>query len=133
MKQELTDTCIYTVVSGTTLAENFARGGPATFAEGKSWVSGQKLWQKAVAADLAMPVVFADAADCSRLLYWGLLTEVKLDGKTATTYTVDRVRKLVGTHTPQELTLRKTGEKIAPNFIRPYAICVRPSFLNGDE
>lgn len=131
MAQELSDTCIYTIVSAKTLATASARGGATTFTGKKTWVTGYDLWQKAVAANLGMPIVFADAADCSRLLYWGLLTRVQFDDGVSTKYTVDRVRKLPGRHSPQELTLRSTGKKISLGFIRPYAICVTPSFLEG--
>jgi hypothetical protein len=131
MAQEFSDTCIYTIVSAKTLAEASVCGDAATFTEKKTWVTGYALWQKAVAVNLRMPIVFADAADCSRLLYWGLLTHVEVDNGVSTKYTVDRVRKLPGSHSPQELTLRSTGKKIALGFIRPYAICVTPSFLEG--
>jgi hypothetical protein len=131
MAQELSDSCIYTIVSAKTLAKASARGGAATFTEKKAWVTGYDLWQKAVAQNLGMPILFADAADCSRLLCWGLLTRVQFDDRTSTNYTVDRVRKLSGRHSPQELLLRSTGKRIAPGFIRPYAICVTPSFLEG--
>jgi hypothetical protein len=69
MAQEISDTCIYTIVSAKILAEVSVRGEAATFTEKKTWVTGHALWQKAVAANLRMPIVFADAADCSWLLY----------------------------------------------------------------
>ena len=130
MTHQLADSCIYTIVDAKKLAKASARSGPATFTEKKPWVTGHNLWQRAMSENLRMPVVFADANDCSRLLYWGMLSEIRFDGA-STKYTVDRVRKLPGRHSPQELTLRSSGKKIAPNFIRPYAICVTPSFLES--
>jgi 5-methylcytosine-specific restriction endonuclease McrA len=79
---------------------------------------------------MRFPVLFADATDCSRLAYWGLITAIDLDGDT-TRYTVDRARPLSGTHTPQELVKRSTGEHIAANYIRPYAVCRTPAFVTG--
>lgn len=128
MAQTFSDHCIYTIVSAKTLVKAATRGGAAAFTEKKPWVTGHNLWQKAVAENLRMPVMFADAEDCSRLLYWGSLTGIQFDG-TSTRYTVDHVRKLKDRHSPQELVLRSTGKNIAPGFIRPYAICVTPPFL----
>ena len=39
--------------------------------------------------------------------------------------------RLGGKHAPQELVLRSSGKKIAPGFIRPYAICETPPFVNS--
>jgi hypothetical protein len=39
------------------------------------------------------------------------------------------MRKIKGRHSPQDLLLKSTGKAIAPNFIKPYAICRTPSFL----
>jgi hypothetical protein len=109
------------------LAEAVGRTNSTEFSEGHPWVTGYDLWRKADAAGEPMPVV-ADAADCSRLLYWGILTKVVIEGKN-TRYSVKDVRKIEGKHVPQELELKSTGKKIAPNFIRPYAICKTPLFL----
>jgi hypothetical protein len=128
MAHAFSDHCIYTIVSAKKLAKAATRGSVTSFTEKKAWVSGYNLWHKAEAEDLPMPILFADAADCSRLLYWALLTEIQFDGD-ATKYTVDRVRKLKGRHSPQELVLRSTRKQIARGFIRPYAICLTPSFL----
>jgi hypothetical protein len=124
--------CIYTIVHINQLAKAAREGGPTTFPESRAWVTGQQLWQQARAAGLGFPVLFGDATDCSRLEYWGLLTGVEIKDK-ATSYIVDRVRPLPGSHTPQELVLRRTGEHIAPNFIRPYAICRTPAFLSAQD
>lgn len=132
MTNEFADSCIYTIVEAEKLAKAAAAGGRTTFSEKRPWVTGHDLWQQATRQNLRVPVLFADAADCTRLLYWGALSGVRLDGA-STRYTLDRVRKLSGRHAPQELTLRSTGKKIAPNFIRPYAICITPLFLEGNR
>ena len=46
---------------------------------------------------------------------------------------MDRIRALPGDHSPQELILHSTRMHIAPNFIRPYAICLTPAFLKDEE
>jgi hypothetical protein len=99
-----------------------------TFQEGQAWTSGSRLLAEAKEAGEDMPVVFADAADCSRLLYWGILTDVVVKDNT-TQYSVKSVQEINGQHSPQELLLKSTGNKIRPNFIRPYAICETPLFL----
>lgn len=124
----LTEYCVYTIKDPTLLADAASSGVSVTFSESKRWVTGHSLWKEAESENLAMPVLIGDAADCSRLLYWGLLTKVELT-ESGTNFTVDRVRQLDKLHTPQELELRSTGELIADNFIRPYAICKTPDFL----
>jgi hypothetical protein len=128
MANAFSEHCVYTIVHTDLLAEAARQGGPTAFRESKAWVTGRKLWQQAVAAGVGFPVLLGDATDCSRLEYWWLLTGVEIQGD-ATRFTVDRVRPLPGSHTPQELVLRSTGEYIAPNFIRPYAMCRTPGFL----
>ena len=81
-------------------------------------------------ANEGMPVIFADATDCGRLVYWGILSDIK-PGKLGMHSFVRSLRRLRGHHAPQELVLRSTGKTIAPNFIRPYAICRTPAFLNA--
>jgi hypothetical protein len=122
------DHCVYTILHPDLLADAARQGGPTTFQESKPWVTGRRLWQQAQAAGLGFPVLLGDATDCSQLEYWGLLTGVEV-GDAGTRFTVDRVRPLAESHTPQELVLRSTGEHIAPHFLRPYAICRTPDFI----
>ena len=124
----LSDHCIYTIASGVRLNAEANTRRPVQFTEKKTWTTGYRLWQDAKADGRPMPILLADAADCSRILYWGLLTGIET-GDGATTYTVDRVRPLPGKHAPQDLILRSTDRQIAPHFIRPYAICRTPRFL----
>jgi hypothetical protein len=120
--------CIYTIVHCDDLAAAARKRGAAPFHEKKAWVTGLALWRKAQKAGEEMAVLLGDATDCSKLVYWGLLTGVEVDS-TGTTFTVDRLRQFRESHTPQELKLRSTGKRIAENYIRPYAICVTPAFL----
>ena len=127
-KQAICEYCVYTIVEGKRLARLAKNRRQGQFDEGKPWTTASKLWQKARSADQAMLVLFGDAADCSHLLYWSLLTDVHVqDG--ATRYAIDRLTRLRGKHTPQELVLRSSGRNIAKDFIRPYAICMTPPFV----
>jgi hypothetical protein len=132
MTRAFSEHCVYTIVHTDLLAQAARQVSPTTFCESKAWGTGRQLWQQAQAAGVGFPVLLGDAMDCSRLEYWGLLTGVEIDDE-ATRFTVDRVRQLPGSHTPQELVLRGTGEYIAPNFIRPYAICRTPAFLSEQD
>jgi hypothetical protein len=122
------DYCIYTIVHRDRLARAARKGGCVTFREGRRWVTGHQLWREAKHAGTVMPVLLADAAWCSRLLYWGVLTAVKPSGA-GTTFTVDRLRKFLRPRRTQELVLRSKCRHIAPHFIKPYAICRTPRFV----
>jgi len=127
----LTDFCVYTIVSRDRLDPVALEGIPLVGRESRIWRAGDALREEAQKSGQSLPILLADAKDCSRLLYWGLLQEIELRPD-HTKYTVDRLRALPGRHTPQELVLRSTGEHIAQGFIRPYALCHTPRFLNID-
>jgi hypothetical protein len=127
MPGALSTFCIYTIARPDKLAA--ARKEAASyFEEHHCWTTGCRLWHEADADDLDMAIVFGDATNCSRLIYWGILTNV-IPGEGEAHYRVKSMRKFRGMHSPQELVLRSTGETIAPGFIRPYAICRKPSYL----
>lgn len=75
-----------------------------------------------------MPILFGDSTNCSRLIYWGILLDMYVDD-TGTEYTFGRLNKFGTGKKPQDLVLKSTGKNIAPNYIRPYAICRTPSFI----
>lgn len=122
------DRCVYTIVEKSRLWAASRHGAASdALTEGRRWVAGRKLLDEAKASDKAVALLFADAADCSQLIAWGLLDSVEIHDRT----TDFRFRDLraVTRHSPQELVLVSTGETIAPGFIRPYAICETPDFL----
>lgn len=122
--------CVYTIAHADKLKAIAASSGRSTLTERRAWVSAKTYLEQARADGLRLPIVFADAADCSRLLYWGTLTSIETAGN-VTRYTLESLTALPGEHTPQELTLVKTGRKLAPDFIRPYALCVTPEWLRA--
>ena len=124
----IAEDCVYTIVHKDILAEAARKGGPSTFTENKPWVTGFARWQRALKDGLSMAVLLGDATDCSKLIYWGILTKIQI-GEEGTNYTVDHLRRFAKQRKPQELVLRKSGKNIAPNFIRPYALCRTPSFI----
>lgn len=128
----LTEFCVYTIVSRDKLDPIALDRVPLVNSEARTWKAAATMLDEATAAGQSLPLLLADAKDCSRLLYWGVLQAVKLGDK-STEYRVDYLRSLSGRHSPQELVLRSTGEYIAPGFIRPYAICLTPTFLTLHE
>jgi hypothetical protein len=120
--------CVYTIVGGKELDRRYNKREASPFKEKRRWVTAEKEWLKGRSENMSMPVLFGDAAHCSRLLYWGLLTdlEVRDDG---TSFTVDYLRRLNGRRKTQDLVLLSTGKKIASGFIKPYAICYTPRYL----
>lgn len=129
---KLCSTCVYTIVQIDRLRDFAARGGVGAVSERRPWTSAERLLKEAHAAGLRLPVIFADAADCTRLHYWALLTTVN-PSSNGTTFAFEQMQPLPSGHTPQELILRSTGRPIAPGFIRPYAICRTPGFLRSAE
>lgn len=103
-------------------------GGSGTLTESKPWTSGLKLLEQARKANLDLPVLFADALDCSRLLFWARLTDIDITAG-GTRYTFERLTRLPGRRSTQELVLLSTGQTIAPGYIRPYALCQTPRFV----
>ncbi len=129
MAAHLSKYCIYTIVHGDKLPSSGQRRS-RTFREAKRWVTGLRLWRAAQDSGVAMPVLFADARDCSRVLGWGVLNNVELDSD-GTSYSVDHIRRFTELRRPQDLRLRTTGKRMAANFIRPYALCFTPAFLKA--
>lgn len=129
MSRPLAETCLYTILHPDALAHAANLRGPSTFVVKQRMVTAGARFREA-GAGRDFVVLFGDAADCTRLIYRGRLVAVSLPPEADDThYTVDSVAPLPPGHSPQELILESTGEPIAPNFIRPYAICRTPIFL----
>lgn len=122
--------CVYTIVNGEVLDAVALDRSPLIHTERKNWATAASYLNDAKSRNELVPVLLGDARDCSKLLYWGLLTRVDVH-ETGTTYEVDRLRQLPPSHSPQELVLSSTGKNIAPGFIRPYALCQTPDFLSA--
>src|SRR5262249_1731844 len=124
----LFDLCIYTIVHIDKLRKAEKNGGSGKFVEHNVWKTGRSLLNKARSATNVLPLLFADATDCSKLLYWAAIGDIQL-GEKETQYSFHQLQRLPGSHKPQELRLKSTGKTIAPGFIRPYATCHTPDFL----
>jgi hypothetical protein len=76
-----------------------------------------------------LAVIFSDGAICSRIVGWALVESIERHGA-GTALRFSRWQPLEGPCT-QELILRNSGEPIADGFIRPYALCVTPWFIQS--
>jgi hypothetical protein len=124
----LASSAVYTILHPDRLGEIAASARPTRLRETKRWVTAKKLFDEARRQDRDMGVLYADAAyDCSKLIYWGKVTQMDLDAH-GTSYTVTELANLTG-HRTQELVLCSTGEHIAEGYLRPYAVVRTPSFL----
>jgi hypothetical protein len=131
--------CIYTTVGKSDLLSATNSLGEGELEESKPWKGGWRLLQEAQAAKQDMPILFSDGAtDCSTLIYWAILQNISIDegkkgtkGSKCTKYRFKGLQDLPRQHSTQSLCLKSTGKKIAPYFIRPYAICHTPDFLNA--
>lgn len=120
--------CVYTIKHGDCLARDEKNGSSVDYTERRRWVAGSELLQHAQQRNEKMPLLLADATDCSTLVYWGFLKNIEVHDD-HTNYTIERVLRLAGDHKPQELILKSTSKPIAANYIRPYAICFTPDFV----
>lgn len=124
MPDGLLDSCIYTIATEDRLLQ--ASSDPSKWLEErKRWVRGSELFEQA--AGRAMPIVFADATNTSRLIYWAVLTDLKVIDR-GTRFRFTGLTPIRG-HSQQELRLLNGGKTIAPGYRRPYALCRTPSFL----
>ena len=74
-------------------------------------------------------MIFADARECSKLLAWGMLTDVKvMDG--GTKFGVAELYGL-GSLNRRKLTVASTGEPIPDGHRRPYVLCKVPKLLKA--
>ena len=122
------ESCVYTITHPDTLSHFERDGGCGFIDEVKQWPTAIKLWHEAQASNQALPIVFADATDCSKLIYSARVSSIVTDDE-GTQCQFFQLEPIKGRHSPQELTLLKTGEKIAPGFIRPYALVQTPRFV----
>jgi len=130
--QTFTSHSVYTIAHCDRLESAIRRNRPVRLTEGKRWVTAVTLFEQAQLFHQEMPILFGDAADCTCLVYWGILKDINLNPiESGTTFVAGRIRRFAKHHAPQELILRSSRRAIAPNFIRPYAICFTPHFLDG--
>lgn len=118
---------VYTTLAGTRFKQALDAGS-LTFNEGKRWTTAAHIFEEARAQNLRVALLVSDGAyDCSNLVGWALLDRVELSGHG--TQVRASVLRPLQRHRTQDLLLRDSGQAIAPDFIRPYALIHTPGFL----
>jgi hypothetical protein len=124
--------CVSTIVEMDQLKE-FYWEGSGRIAEGKPWTQAKALLDEARENHVRMPVIFSDAAqDSETLLCWAVIEDISIKDQT-TECRFSSVRRFRKNHGRQDLVLKETREHIKPMFIRPYAICRTPDFLDHES
>jgi hypothetical protein len=124
----LTDLCIYTIKHSKHLDATLAKDGRDTYTERKNWARAKQLLDSAKRSGQRLPIIFAPAEETRHLYAWALLDEV-MPGET-TTYTFSELRRFPEKRLKTTLVKARDGEPLAEKFIRPYAICNTPCYLN---
>jgi hypothetical protein len=128
MAQGLFKFCVSTIIDKKEIRRFLAQGN-GHFTENKAWKMAKTLFLESQQIGTRMPLILSDAAhDSEKLLCWATLLKIELDGD-KTMVEFDAVKTIPGKRGRTDLTLRSTGRPIAPMFIKPYAICVTPDFL----
>jgi hypothetical protein len=130
MNQPLSPFCVYTIRHQQDLHEAYRRGGIGQFTENKTWNTGHRLYLEAKKNGQWMPVVFASADLTDRLIYYATLKDVEInESDLTTTYEFTGLQQ-IASHLPlSSLKLRSTNRALSDNYIRPYAVCLTPSFV----
>lgn len=129
----LSEFCIYTILHSNKLKHFCRDGGTGIFTENKKWTAALALWERAEKENEQLPLIFAAAQSVSKLIYWGVITHLKPGPSTkpdSTTISFTGLKPIRGKlcfH--NSLRLRSTRKQLSDNFIRPYAICYTPNFL----
>jgi hypothetical protein len=125
MTVRLSDSCVYTIATLERLLEASRSGTPLH--ESKHWVKAAKLLRGARKLGRKLPIVFADARDCSAIIAWSILHSINVTAR-GTHYTIGRLWD-VPPSKPQDLRLLSSGDHLAAGHIRPYVLCRTPAFL----
>ena len=130
VSQPLSPFCIYTIRHHQDLDEAYRRGGNGQFTENTTWNTGNRLSMEAKKSGQRMPVIFASADITDRLIYYAMLEDVEINESDLTTTYEFKGLQQIASHLPlSSLKLRSTNRPLSNNFIRPYAICLTPSFV----
>lgn len=126
----LSDLSVYTIKHSNDLRATFENGGRGTYTERRRWVRAKQLLDEANRTGNRLPIIFAPAEATFDLFAWALLDEITMTETTC--YTFSHLRLFAPQ--PRKSTLRKAsdGQALDDRFIFPYAICVTPSYLQGE-
>jgi hypothetical protein len=121
---------VYTIRHSDELQRVHEHGGRETFTERKRWVRAKSLLEAAKRSGEELAVVFAPAQGTRYLFAWALLEEVVLEDK-QTKYKFSNMTLFSKRHRKTSLRKASNAQPLAETFIRPYAICHTPAFLQA--
>jgi hypothetical protein len=116
--------CVYTIKH----SDDLVAGRSDTFHERRPWAAAKRLLDDAERCGESVAVVFAEAENTDKLVAWAVLKEIQItpDG---TDYTFSKLTRFKKPLRPKTDLRKRNGEQLSGNFIRPYAICRKPKFL----
>ena len=131
--QSFSQFCVYTIVRTQKLDDVYNRGGSGGFTENKVWAFGSKLVIDAKKKGMRVPIIFGAAEDDSPkgLIYHAVLESVETDSSASTTeYKFSGLKPIDGIVPLSSLKLKSKNQPLSNDYIRPYAICYTPSFID---
>jgi hypothetical protein len=135
MGTALSEFCVYTILHSTELERVLAAGGSGKLVEHKAWTEGDRLFGQARATGQLMPIVFSAADEDAGLIFWGAIEDIDVerneDGSARTTCRYRDLRRIEPSRPKSALTLRSRRRPLSDSFIRPYALCRTPHFLDS--
>ena len=136
--ERLSPFCVYTIRHSDDLGDDCARGGSGSFIERKRWVGALPLLAAAQKAGQRFPVVFAAAESTDAITGVGFIDGLDVSppderGNGTTTVSFSRLRPLREKHPLSSLRLKSTRKPLSDQFIRNYALCHTPGYLQPRE
>jgi len=123
--------CVYTMRHSDDLEAAYGSGGKARWHENRGWKTGRKLLETR-SPDESVPVIFSAAERDSALIFYARLGAVEVD-ESGTTYQISGLRRLEEARPLSSLIVVSSGTPLPDSYIRPYAICRTPPFLDAPE
>ena len=134
MATQLSDDAIYTMRHSRELELGFT-AGKGSLLEHQAWTTGQKLFAEAAREGRRLAIVFSAAEADSGLIFWGVVDRIHVarhdDGTAETRCDYSGLTRIEPARPLSALTLKSKRRPLSDNYIRPYALCVRPSFIQG--
>lgn len=124
--------CVYTILHTKRLDDLYQQGGAIKLTEKKKWATAASLFQFAKRNNQSFYVIYAPAEATWELIYFAKIKNIEITADGKTKYEIEN---LTPTTQPRpiktNLILASTGQPINEQFIRPYAICKTPEFIEA--
>ncbi len=108
-------------------------GGVGSFIERKSWMTAVSMLRKATELDQELPLILAFGERIDGLRYWARIQSLEINESGHTKVDYYDLTPISLVPPLSSLTLANTNEPLRDDFLRPYAICITPEFLDIDD